>query len=86
MITIGVMEFVKQITMRGIRQLEPASITGWTVSEVESGYLVRAGETVLYTVNGRKPRLFRTLDAAKQALAVEIGVTEFKVESLAMKA
>jgi len=41
--------------------------------------LVRCGDIELCTVNGRKPRRFRSLDVLRQALEEEIGVTEFRV-------
>jgi hypothetical protein len=77
------METLKPITTRHLRQLEPAAMGEWIVQEVEDGgYTVRCGESVLYTINSAKPRVFRSLDAVKQALKLEIGITEFKVEAL----
>jgi hypothetical protein len=54
----------------------------WIAMEVEGGYLVKCGDAVLSTVNGRKPRLFRKLDSVVSALKVELGVTRFEVETM----
>lgn len=78
----GVMEMMKQITVRGIRQRSADFAGEWIASEVESGYTLRCGEVVLFTVNSGKPRVFRSLDAVKQTLQQEMGITEFKVETL----
>jgi hypothetical protein len=73
---------VKQIRASGDPRAMP-----WTVTEVDSGgYLVKCEGAVLETVNGRKPRVFRSLDSVVNALKDELGVTEFKVETLKMDA
>jgi hypothetical protein len=72
---------VKQIRANG----DPRAAS-WTAVGVDGGYLVKCGDAVLATVNGRKPRVFRRLDSVVSALKDELGVTEFKVEALKMDA
>jgi hypothetical protein len=73
---------MKHITVRALRQKHLALAGDWVAFEVEKGYTVRCGDSVLYTINGGKPRVFRSLDSVKQTLAQEIGITEFKVEAM----
>jgi hypothetical protein len=72
---------VKQIRAKG----DPR-VGSWTAMKVDGGYLVKCGDTVLATVNGRKPRVFRKLDSVVSALQDELGVTEFKVEAMKLEA
>lgn len=71
---------VKQIRAKG----DPR-IGSWTAVKVDGGYLVKCGDAVLVTVNGRKPRVFRKLDSVVSALYDELGVTEFRVETMKFK-
>lgn len=81
--TIRSMEALKQITVRDIRRHAEVLAGDWIACEVASGaYTLQCGQSVLYTINTGKPRLFRTLDAVKLAMQQEIGITEFKVETL----
>lgn len=71
------------LAQRNVKQIRAGGdprAQSWTAMEVDGGYLVKCGETVLSTVNGRKPRLFRKLDSVVSALKVELGVTRFEVE------
>lgn len=77
-----VMETVKAITVRGFRQKGPLFDSEWTANEVENGYTVSCGDAVLCTINGGKPRVFKSLDSVKQTLTQEIGITEFKVGTM----
>lgn len=76
------METAKAITVRGLRQKGPLLDAEWIANEVENGYTVRCGDAVLFTVNGGKPRVFRSLDTLKHTLTQEMGITEFKVGAL----
>lgn len=76
------MESMRQATARGVRKSEPLRLGEWVAHEVPGGYTAHCGDVVLHTVNTPKPRVFKTLDAVKRALAREMGVTEFKVETL----
>jgi hypothetical protein len=67
----------RNITVETVRVRPPEG--DWILSEVERGYTARCGDAVLYTVNSRKPRVFRTLDTAVRKLRDEIGVTKFEV-------
>jgi hypothetical protein len=77
------MEHVQQVTTRGVRQVEALRSSEWIVREVDGGgYTVQCGEKVLHTVNAQKLRVFRSLDAVQRALKRELGVMQFKVETL----
>lgn len=81
MITIDVMTTVQQMTVREIRKLGTGMPGEWIAAQDASGtYTVRCGDIELCTVNGKKPRKFRSLDVLRQALKEEIGVTEFRVQ------
>lgn len=75
------MTTAQQMTVREFRKLGTGMPGEWTAAEdAGSGtYTVRCGAVELCTVNGRTPRKFRSLDAVRQALKEEIGVTEFRV-------
>jgi hypothetical protein len=68
------------MTVRDVRKEASSLGGGWTAVELCEGYALRCGDIELCTVNGREPRVFRTLDALKRTLKEEIGITEFKVE------
>jgi hypothetical protein len=76
------MEVIRQLTVRGVRQRAPLKAGEWFATETPDGYTVRCGDQVLFTVNSGRPRMFRSLDALKQALSQEMGVIEFKVEAM----
>lgn len=80
------MEMIRQMTVRGIRKHADNVAGEWTA--VETGdkgcYTLRCGDIELCTVNARKPRIFRSLDAVKQALIDEMGITRFTVEAVKM--
>lgn len=86
MITMEAMETVRQMTVREVRKHSDQLAGDWTAVETgEIGrYTLRCGEVEVCTVNARKPRIFRSLDAVKQALKEEMGITEFKVEAVKM--
>lgn len=69
------------MTVREFRKHATGIAGEWIAAEdVASGtYTVRCGDVELCTVNGRKPRRFRSLDGLRQALRSEIGITEFRV-------
>jgi hypothetical protein len=74
------MNTVQQMTVREIRKHGVDRFGEWTAEhDAEGSYRVRCGDVELCTVNGRKPRKFRSLDVLRQALKEEIGVTEFRV-------
>ena len=71
------------MTSRGVRQAEDLRSKEWIVREVkDGGFTVQCGDKFLHTVNTQKLRVFRSLDAVQRALKREMGVTEFKVETL----
>ena len=69
------------MTVREFRKHATGIAGEWIVTEdgASGTYKVRCGDVELCTVNGRKPRRFRSLDALHQALKEEIGITEFRV-------
>ena len=74
------MTTAQQMTVREFRKLGTGMPGEWIAAEDANGtYTVRCGDIELCTVNGRTPRKFRSLDAVRQALKEEIGVTEFRV-------
>jgi hypothetical protein len=78
--TIDVMTTAQQMTVREIRKLGTGMPGEWIAAQDAAGtYTVRCGDVELCTVNGRKPRKFRSLDVLREALREEIGVTEFRV-------
>lgn len=79
----GVMEALQHMTVRDIRKKAPGRARMWVAVESGTGgaYTVRRGDVELCTINGRKSRVFRSLDAVKQALKEELGITEFKVKA-----
>jgi len=66
-----------KLNIRAITQ-KPDLQVGWTAHEVEGGYTVEYEGIVLCTVNGGKPRIFRSLDTVLKSLK-EKGITEFEV-------
>lgn len=80
------METIRQLTVREIRKRADELVDEWTAVETDGkdGYTLRCGDIEVCTVNARKPRVFRSLDAVKQALKEEMGITEFKVEAVKM--
>jgi len=74
------MDVQAQITVEKVRSNPPPG--KWIASETEGGYEVRCGNALLVTVNGRKPRIFRSLDTLAKKLKEEIGLTEFEVVKL----
>lgn len=76
------MTTAQQMTVREIRKLGTGMPGEWIAAQDASGtYTVHCGDIELCTVNGRKPRKFRSLDVLRQALREEIGVTEFRVKA-----
>lgn len=75
------MTTAQQMTVREFRKLGTGMPGEWIAAEnATSGtYTVRCGDIELCTINGRTRRKFRSLDAVRQALREEIGVTEFRV-------
>jgi hypothetical protein len=75
------MTTAQQMTVRDFRKHATGMAGEWIAAQdAASGtYTVRCGDVELCTVNGRKPRRFRSLDVLRQALEEEIGVTEFRV-------
>jgi len=78
---------IRQMTVRAVRKHADQLAGDWTAVETEEGgsYTLRCGDIEVCTINTRKPRVFRSLDAVKQALKEEMGITEFKVEALNSK-
>lgn len=74
------MSNLRLMSVREIRQSAIGADGGWIAVEVDGGrWALRCGDVEVCTVNERKPRRFRSLDAIKQALKEEIGATEFRV-------
>lgn len=78
------METIRPMTVREVRKHADQLAGDWTAVETDEvgRYTLRHGDIEVCTVNARKPRVFRSLDAVKQALKEEMGITEFKVEAL----
>lgn len=78
----GNMTTARQMDVREFRKHATGMAGEWIVEEdTPSGtYTVRCGDVELCTVNGRRPRRFRSLDRLKNLLKEEIGVTEFRVQ------
>ena len=77
------MKAIKELTVKNLRHLGPGGLPGpWVVREIEDGFDVRCGDLVLHTINSHKPRIYRNLDTAFRSLRDELGVVEFKVETL----
>lgn len=76
------MTTARQMDIREIRKNATGMAEEWIAAEdATSGtYTVRCGDVELCTVNGRKPRRFRSLDVLRQTLRKEIGITEFRVQ------
>ena len=71
----------QHMSVREFRKHATGMAGEWIAAEdAASGtYRVLCGDVELCTVNSRKPRRFHSLDALRQALREEIGVTEFRV-------
>lgn len=81
------MTAVQQMTVREIRKLGSDVPGEWVAAQDANGtYTVRCGDIGLCTINGRRPRRFRSLDVLRQALKEEIGVTEFRVQEEKIRA
>lgn len=77
---------MRQMTVRGVRKQAEGMAGEWVAVEAadQSGYTLRCGDVELCTVNSKRPRVFRSLDTAKQALRDEMGITRFAVEAVKM--
>lgn len=75
------MTVLQHMTVRDFRKLATGMAGEWIAAQdaATGTYTVRCGDMELCTVNGRKPRTFRSLDVVFRVLEEEIGVTEFRV-------
>lgn len=77
------MNMAQLMDVREIRKSASGMADGWTAVELgTAGYALRCGDIELCTVNGRKPRVFRSLEAVKRAVKGEIGIESFRVQFL----
>lgn len=83
---IADMKSVTQINILKLRASGGLEAREWVVHEVENGYTVSCGDATLYTVNSKKPRLFKRLDSVLKALRAEIGITEFRIVAMKIAA
>ena len=54
----------------------------WKLVETSEGWTVETGEARLVVTNGRRPRVFKTLEAAVRQLRDRVGVTNFQVQTV----
>jgi hypothetical protein len=67
------------ITIEQARAVETVSPGAWTIQETEGGWTVGREQATLITTNGRKIRVFRSVDGAINELKRDVGAKEFKV-------
>jgi hypothetical protein len=67
------------ITIEQARAVETVSPGPWTIQETEGGWTVGREQATLITTNGRKIRVFRSVDGAINELKRDVGAKEFKV-------
>lgn len=71
----------KQLNTETMHRMEPEFLQGpWVVVVDEDGFRVRCRDMMLHTVNGRRPRLYKSMDSVLRSLREELGLKEFKVE------
>jgi hypothetical protein len=75
-------EQMKQLTIEQARAVHAISPVPWKLVETSEGWTVQTGEAKLVVTNGRRPRVFKTMEAAVRQLRDQIGVKSFQVETV----
>ena len=75
-------EQMKQLTIEQARAVHAISPVLWKLVETSEGWTVETGEAKLVVTNGRRPRVFKSLEAAVRQLRDRVGVTNFQVETV----
>jgi len=75
-------EQMKQLTIEQARAVHAISPVPWKLVETSEGWTVETGEAKLVVTNGRRPRVFKSLEAAVRQLRERVGVTNFQVETV----
>ncbi len=75
-------EQMKQLTIEQARAVQAISPVQWRLVETSEGWTVETGEAKLVVTNGRRPRVFKTIEAAVRQLRDRIGVTDFQVQTV----
>ena len=75
-------EQMKQLTIEQARAVHALSPVPWKLVETSEGWTVETGEARLVVTNSRRPRVFKTLEAAVKQLRDRVGVTNFQVETV----
>lgn len=75
-------EQMKQLTIEQARAVHALSPVPWKLVETAEGWTVETGQAMLVVTNGRRPRVFKTLEAAVKQLRDRVGVTNFQVETV----
>lgn len=75
-------EQMKQLTIEQARAVQAISPVPWRLVETSEGWTVETGEAKLVVTNGRRPRVFKTIEAAVRQLRDRIGVTDFQVQTV----
>lgn len=70
-----------KITVGKARASNVDSPSSWTFLETHEGWLAMCGDATLFSMNSRKPRVFKSLDCAINRLRAEVGVFSFTVEA-----
>ena len=75
-------EQMKQLTIEQARAVQAISQVQWKLVETSEGWTVQTGEAKLVVTNGRRLRVFKSLEAAVRQLRDRVGVTNFQVETV----
>lgn len=70
-----------EITVEQARAVQLFAPGAWTLTRTAEGWVCRKGDAILIGINTRRPRVFKTTDAAIRRLREEAGATEFRVEA-----
>jgi len=75
-------EQMKELTIEQARAVHAISPVPWRLVETSEGWTVETGEARLVVTNGRRLRVFKTLEAAVRQLRDRVGVTNFQVQTV----
>lgn len=67
------------LTIEEARAVQAVRPVPWQVVEETGGWAVRTGQARLVVTNGRKPRLFKSLEAAVRQLQQKVGAKTIEV-------
>jgi hypothetical protein len=67
------------VTIEQARAVQAVSPAAWQIVEAPGGWAVRVGAARLVVTNGRRERVFKTVDAAVRQLRTSLGVHRFEV-------